>query len=516
MDPRIPPMLVIWYNPFQPQGSWSDDNGDQEAVQESAVNPAQTNALVDPNQVEPQGADEEEDLAPMPDLEEYARILQRLAIEQEHDRINQLHRNPESEVPENLQTSRPVTLENEESCWIDDPLTSEDESDFQQSIMEASSIEVACNVIVQDDSASEAPYAEATDSQNASSSISSGATTSRVTSTEIASVGSGWTSWIANGEDQSLEPQGGLPKEEPPLEAFEVRKGTLSGQDYHKNYNQPSSSSYVNPSGKQAVNAPSGSDNENAGPKEAFNLISELERLNVDVDKHAPLVLQIEMDYRVKKSKPSSNGEKKEAGGPCTECLSIQNAANATITFNKEDLLLGETKHNRPLYFMGYIKEMTIHRVQIDPGSALNLISATALEELGIPPCKLSHTSVSIFGYDGSAQRSIGKIKFRLQIGDLISEVTMYAIKTPSCYNILLRRPWIHENGIVHSTLHQCIKFVGDDGLIHRVFADKNPFKGKEVHFADSQMYNDEKEEKEEKITSFAGNLQKDKGKAPQ
>ncbi|XXG76973.1 hypothetical protein AAC387_Pa08g1224 [Persea americana] len=60
-----------------------------------------------------------------------------------------------------------------------------------------------------------------------------------------------------------------------------------------------------------------------------------------------------------------------------------------------------------------------------------------------------------------------------------------------------------------------CIKFVGDHGLIHRVFADKKPFKGKEVHFADSQMYRNKKEEKEEKITSFAGNRQKDKGKAP-
>ena len=74
----------------------------------------------------------------MPDLEEYARILQRLAIKQEQDCINQLHQNPELEVPENLQASPPVTPENEESCWIDDPLTSEDESDSQQSIMEAS------------------------------------------------------------------------------------------------------------------------------------------------------------------------------------------------------------------------------------------------------------------------------------------------------------------------------------------------------------------------------------------
>ena len=120
---------------------------------------------------------------------------------------------------------------------------------------------------------------------------------------------------------------------------------------------------------------------------------------------------------------------------------SVKKAANATIAFDKEDFLLGKTKHNRPLYFIRYIKEMPTHKVQIDLGSALNLISTSALEKLGIPPSKLSHTSVSIFGYDGSTQRPIGKIRFKLQIGDLISEVTVYAIKTLSCYNILLRRP---------------------------------------------------------------------------
>ncbi|XXG82673.1 hypothetical protein AAC387_Pa10g0573 [Persea americana] len=89
--------------------------------------------------------------------------------------------------------------------------------------------------------------------------------------------------------------------------------------------------------------------------------------------------------------------------------LSVQKAASATIAFNKEDLLLGETKHNRPLYFTGYIKRMPIHKVQIDPGSALNLISTTVLEELGIPPSKLSHTSVSIFGYDGVLKGPLAK-----------------------------------------------------------------------------------------------------------
>ncbi|XXG47644.1 hypothetical protein AAC387_Pa02g2257 [Persea americana] len=242
-----------------------------------------------------------------------------------------------------------MTPENEENCCFDDPLTSEDESDSQQSIMEGSSIEVTYNAIVQDDSASEASSAEAVDSQNASGSISFGATSSRVTSTEIASsqpsspetvtsefkpfptyhheealadevfkenpinwsqisnlIGDVWTDEIlhkeekllevvqdllpenapcntitedgntaaevfsANQEDQPLDSEEGLPKEEPSLKDFEVGKGTRSGRDYHKNYNQPSSSSYVNPSGKQTINAPSGDDNENEGPKEAF------------------------------------------------------------------------------------------------------------------------------------------------------------------------------------------------------------------------------------------------------
>ncbi|XXG62730.1 hypothetical protein AAC387_Pa05g1043 [Persea americana] len=75
---------------------------------------------------------------------------------------------------------------------------------------------------------------------------------------------------FTNDKDQPLDPEEGLPKEEPSLEAFEVGKGTRSSRDYHKNYNQPSSSSYVNPSGKRVVNAPSGNDNENECPKEAF------------------------------------------------------------------------------------------------------------------------------------------------------------------------------------------------------------------------------------------------------
>lgn len=61
-------------------------------------------------------------------------------------------------------------------------------------------------------------------------------------------------------------------------------------------------------------------------------------------------------------------------------------------------------------------------------------------------------------------------------------------------------RPWIHDNHIVPSTLHQCFKYVSADNQVRRVFAEKKPFKGKEIYFADSKLYAEAEVEKEESI----------------
>ncbi|KAA0032751.1 ty3-gypsy retrotransposon protein [Cucumis melo var. makuwa] len=54
-------------------------------------------------------------------------------------------------------------------------------------------------------------------------------------------------------------------------------------------------------------------------------------------------------------------------------------------------------------------------------------------------------------------------------------------------YKLLLSRPWIHGNGVVTSTLHQCFKFYQD--VVKKVEADSNPFSEAESHFADAKFY---------------------------
>lgn len=52
----------------------------------------------------------------------------------------------------------------------------------------------------------------------------------------------------------------------------------------------------------------------------------------------------------------------------------------------------------------------------------------------------------------------------------------------------LAGRPYIHENYVVPSTLHQCFKYVGEDLKVHQ-FANKNSFHGLEAHYTDAALY---------------------------
>ena len=70
--------------------------------------------------------------------------------------------------------------------------------------------------------------------------------------------------------------------------------------------------------------------------------------------------------------------------------------------------------------------------------------------------------------------------------------MTCYVIDADTSYNMLLRRPWIHANWIVPSTLQQCFKYVNDmDCTVKIMFANTHPFKGVENCFTDSLFYQD-------------------------
>ena len=135
-------------------------------------------------------------------------------------------------------------------------------------------------------------------------------------------------------------------------------------------------------------------------------------------------------------------------------------------------------KHDRPLYFTGYIRSSEVSRIQVNSGPALSTIPRRVMQHLGIPTHRLSVTQTTIYGFNANGTRPMGNIKLKCQIGDLKSEVTCYVINADTLYNLLLGQPWIHRNSIVLSTLYQVMKYINGSGKVKTLIAERHPFKG--------------------------------------
>lgn len=90
-----------------------------------------------------------------------------------------------------------------------------------------------------------------------------------------------------------------------------------------------------------------------------------------EADKYAPHVHQIQVND-VPQEENRGIQEKMKAEEP-------------DLAFYREDFFLGDLHHNRPLYLSGYIGEVKLRQVQVDPGSAINVIPLKKVRKLGIP-----------------------------------------------------------------------------------------------------------------------------------
>ncbi|XP_070011134.1 uncharacterized protein [Nicotiana sylvestris] len=150
------------------------------------------------------------------------------------------------------------------------------------------------------------------------------------------------------------------------------------------------------------------------------------------------------------------------------------NTCEEKVTFTNDDLLLGDTLLNRSLYLIGYMSDEKVNRILVDGGSSVNILPIRTGKELGIPMNKLSESRVMIQGFNQGGQRAIGAIRLEITIEDMQSSAWLHVIDAKTSYNVLLGRPWIHDNkGEVEK----------------KIVADDEPFTEAESHFADAKFY---------------------------
>ncbi|KAL0445565.1 UNVERIFIED_CONTAM: hypothetical protein Slati_1684400 [Sesamum latifolium] len=93
-----------------------------------------------------------------------------------------------------------------------------------------------------------------------------------------------------------------------------------------------------------------------------------------------------------------------------------------------------------------------------------------------------------IQGFNQGGQRAVGIIRLQLTMEDMISTALFHIIDAKTSYNMLLGRPWLHENAVVPSTWHQCFKYCRN-GIVKKVLGDSKPFTEAKSYFADAKYY---------------------------
>jgi len=81
-------------------------------------------------------------------------------------------------------------------------------------------------------------------------------------------------------------------------------------------------------------------------------------------------------------------------------------------------------------------------------------------------------------------------ILLELAIGELSTTSIFHVIDSKTSYKLLLGRPWLHEHGVIASTMHQCHKYYRDREK--KINGDTKPFTKAKSYFADVRFFDED------------------------
>ncbi|XP_062074853.1 uncharacterized protein LOC133778849 [Humulus lupulus] len=130
-----------------------------------------------------------------------------------------------------------------------------------------------------------------------------------------------------------------------------------------------------------------------------------------------------------------------------------------TISFSTTEYTRLLNPHHDALVIALYIANCLTKRILIDNGSSVNILFLSALREMGIDESKIIKKTTILIGFSGEQNNTLGEIELHVYAEGLNLCTRFLVVDSPSAYNVILGRPWIHEMEAVPSTYHQVLRF---------------------------------------------------------
>ena len=132
---------------------------------------------------------------------------------------------------------------------------------------------------------------------------------------------------------------------------------------------------------------------------------------------------------------------------------------NQIINFVDNEAIALINPHDDTLVINLLISNFKIKRILVDNGLSSNFLFMISLKEMKIDEFNVRHHSTVLVGFSGENKFTIGDITFPIYTGGVNLNVTFAILDSPSAYNVILGRPWIHKMRAVPSTFYQVVRF---------------------------------------------------------
>jgi hypothetical protein len=111
----------------------------------------------------------------------------------------------------------------------------------------------------------------------------------------------------------------------------------------------------------------------------------------------------------------------------------------------------------KSLFIWGHLDRTLGRHMLVDGGASINILPLLLFKKLDHIEGDLKRTNLSLSGFAGDPMEAKGIICMELTVGSKTVPTAFFMVDVKGCYNVLLRRDWIHANECVPSTLHQCV-----------------------------------------------------------
>lgn len=142
------------------------------------------------------------------------------------------------------------------------------------------------------------------------------------------------------------------------------------------------------------------------------------------------------------------------------------------ISFTELDLEGLQLPHEDALVVELGIDDLDVRRILIDQGSSADVLYYSAFKALGRTRSELTPMATPLVGFAGHPVYPLGSITLPVVAGSMHLEIDFTVVDSPSPYNAILGRGWLHAMRAIASTLHQCVRFIGTSGKQETVRGD--------------------------------------------